>query len=417
LHPADIALLLESLPIAERLLVWNLVPAERDGAVLLEVAEGVRKTLIADMDRKEILSAARHLDSDEIADLVPALPKDIVADLLQSLDREDRAQVQSLLSFPEGTVGALMDFDMLTVREDNRLELVLRYLRRRRQLPSHASHCMVVDRDGILQGLLPIEELLLRDPETKVGEVMVKDPIFFYTTDQDQEALRRFERYDLVSAPVVNIHHQLVGRLTVDAVMEEVREAAQKDLLAQVGLREEEDLFAPLVKSARNRWAWLAINLMTAFLASRVIGLFDGTIEKLVALASLMPIVASVGGNVGNQTIALVIRGLALEQIQPANRRRLLFKELGISLVNGLLWGSVMGLFTYLLYGHLALSLVMMGAMVLNLLLAACAGVLIPLGMKKAGQDPVIGSSVVLTAITDSMGFFIFLGLATLFLR
>jgi magnesium transporter len=416
LHPADIAFILERLPLTQRKFIWDLVKVEHYGAILLEVADAVRASLIADMEQGEIIGVAKNLDSDEIADLVPSLPKDTVFELLTSLDSQNRAQVQSVMAFPEETVGALMDFDMVTVREDVTLEVVLRYLRLRGKIPDQVDQLFVVDKGGQLKGVLPLKDLVTQPLEREVKEAMMNDPVFFYTDDANREAAQVFERYDLLSAPVVNSHHQLVGCLGIDVIMDFINEQSQRERLNQVGLKEDEDLFAPVWKSGRNRWAWLVLNLMTAFLASRVIGFFEGTIEKLVALAALMPIVASVGGNTGNQTIALIIRGLALKQINTSNFNYLILKEISISLINGILWGTVVGILAYMLYHHVALSLVMISAMILNLLIAALAGIFIPMGLHYLGRDPVMGSSVILTALTDSMGFFIFLGLATLFL-
>ena len=412
LHPADIAFLLESLPRDQRLRLWRLVPSELDGAVLLEASDAVREFLIADIDKGEILSAAHGLDGDDIADLVPHLPSDLVPELLGSLAPENRAEARSALAFPEGTVGALMDFDMIPIREDKRLDVVLRYLRRFDRLPDHTNKLMVVDKGGMLTGVLFIQDLLVHDPDTSVADVMEREPVHFRTDDDIQGAARAFERYALVSAPVVNAHGQLVGRLTVDQVLEVAVDAAQEDMLAQVGLQREDDLFANVWQAASNRWPWLVINLATAFIASRVIGIFEGTIEKVVALAALMPIVASIGGNTGNQAVALTVRGLALDQIDLRNAPHLMAKELGIGAVNGVLWGSVMALVTWLLYGQLLLGAVMAAAMLLNLLLAALVGVAIPLGLKSLGRDPAMGSSILLTFITDAGGFFIFLGLA-----
>jgi magnesium transporter len=416
LHPADIAFVLESLPRDQRLRLWRLVPSELDGAVLLEASDAVREFLIADMDKGEILSAAHDLDGDDIADLVPHLPSDLVPELLGSLEPESRAEAHSALAFPEGTVGAHMDFDMIPIREDKRLEVVLRYLRRFDRLPDHTNKLMVVDKTGVLTGVLFFQDLLVHDPDSTVAEVMERDPIQFHTDDDIQESVRAFERYALVSAPVVNAHGQLVGRLTVDQVMEVAVDAAQEDMLAQVGLQREDDLFANVWQAASNRWPWLVINLFTAFIASRVIGVFEGTIEKVVALAALMPIVASIGGNTGNQAVALTVRGLALDQIDLRNARHLMAKELGISVINGLLWGGVMALVTWLLYGQFMLGAIMATAMLLNLLLAALMGVAIPLGLRSFGRDPAMGSSIILTFITDAGGFFIFLGLAAVLL-
>ncbi|OYY49176.1 MAG: magnesium transporter [Methylophilaceae bacterium 17-44-8] len=416
LHPADVAYILEALPLDDRLKVWDLVKAERDGEILLEVSDAVRQTLIADMDSQELLAAAEQLDTDELADLAPDLPKDVLQDLMFSLDAQNRERLQSALSYPEDAVGALMDFDIVTIREDITLEVALRYLRRLGSLPDHTDKLFVVDRSDILQGVLPLKRMVVHELDVNVADVMAEDAVVFHPEDIADEAAKAFERYDLVTAPVVDSNHKLVGRITVDAVMDFIRDEAESDKLSMAGLREEEDLFASIWKSVQNRWAWLAINLITALVASRVIGLFEGSIEKIVALAALMPIVAGIGGNSGNQTTTMIVRGLALGQISTHNMKSLIKKELGVALLNGLIWGSVLGLIAYLLYSNYELGLVMMSAMTLNLLLAAVMGVMIPLVMNKFGRDPAVGSSVLITAMTDSGGFMIFLGLATIFL-
>ncbi|PKO24690.1 MAG: magnesium transporter [Betaproteobacteria bacterium HGW-Betaproteobacteria-8] len=416
LHPADVAYILEALPLEERLEVWELVKAERDGDILLEVSDAVRQTLIADMDSDELLAAAEQLDTDELADLAPDLPKDVLQDLLESLDASNRERLQSALSYPEDAVGALMDFDIVTIREDISLEVALRYLRRIGSLPNHTDKLFVVDRHDVLRGVLPLKRLVVNDLELGVDEVMADDAVMFHPEDKATDAAKAFERYDLVTAPVVDENNKLIGRLTVDTVMDFIREEAESDMLSLAGLREDEDMFSSVWKAVQNRWTWLAVNLITAFVASRVIGAFEGSIEKIVALAALMPIVAGIGGNSGNQTITMIVRGLALGQVSSHNMKSLLQKELGIALLNGLIWGSVLGVVAYLLYGNVSLGIVMTGAMTLNLLLAAVMGVLIPLMMTKFGKDPAVGSSVLITAMTDSGGFFIFLGLATIVL-
>jgi magnesium transporter len=416
LHPADVAYILEALPLEQRLDVWDMVKAERDGEILLEVSDAVRQTLIADMDSDELLAAAEQLDTDELADLAPDLPKDVLQELLDSLDIQNRERLQSALAYPEDAVGALMDFDIVTIREDITLEVALRYLRRIGSLPDHTDKLFVVDRHDILRGVLPLKRLVVSDLDLGVAEIMAADAVVFHPEDKADEAAKAFERYDLVTAPVVDENNKLVGRITVDAVMDFIRDEAESDMLSMAGLREEEDLFSSVWKSVQNRWSWLAINLITALVASRVIGLFEGSIEKIVALAALMPIVAGIGGNSGNQTITMIVRGLALGQISTHNMKSLLMKELGVSLMNGLIWGSVLGLIAYWLYDNFALGVVMMSAMTLNLLLSAVMGVLIPLLMNRSGRDPAVGSSVLITAMTDSGGFFIFLGLATIFL-
>lgn len=416
LHSADVAYILESLPLDQRLLVWDMVKVERDGDILLEVSDAVRQSLIADMDSNELLAAAEQLDTDEIADLAPDLPHDVFQELLESLDSQNRERLQSALSYPDDTVGALMDFDIVTIREDITLDVVLRYLRRLGKLPAHTDKLFVVDREDALRGVLPLKRLLVNDCNCLVSVVMADDAVIFHSDEKAGDAATAFERYDLVTAPVVDASNKLVGRLTVDEVMDFIRDESESEILSMVGLREEEDLFASVWKSLQNRWTWLAINLITAFIASRVIGLFEGSIEKIVALAALMPIVAGIGGNSGNQTTTMIVRGLALGQISAHNMKGLFYKELGVSLLNGLVWGGVLGVAAFMLYHNAKLGLVMTAAMTLNLLLAAVMGVIIPMVMVRTGRDPAVGSSVMITAVTDSGGFFIFLGLATVFL-
>jgi magnesium transporter len=416
LHPADVAYILEALPLAQRLIVWDLLQPEREGEILLEVSDAVRETLIAHMDKRALVAATERLDTDEIADLAPDLPREVIQDVSRSLSPEEREQLRAAMSFPEGTVGAIMDFDLISIRDDVTVEVVLRYLRRLDEMPDHTDQLFVVDRAGRLEGLLPVNKLLVTDAEIAVSTVMARDFVRFRPEEKAEDVARAFERYDLVSAPVAAADGTLVGRVTVNAVMDYIREETDSDMLSAGGLREEEDLFASVWKSVRNRWTWLAVNLVTAFIASRVIGLFEASIAQLVALAALMPIVAGISGNSGNQTITMIVRALALGQISGASARKLFAKEIGVSALNGLIWGGVVGLFAFLIYHSWELGAVMTGAMVLSLLLAAVMGVTIPLVMQRLGRDPALGSSVMITAITDSGGFFIFLGLATVFL-
>jgi len=416
LHSADIAFILESLPLDDRIAVWQLVKAERDGDILLEVSDAVRESLIADMDRHEILAAVEPLDADELADLVEDLPTAMLPELMASLDSQQREQVQSALSYEEDELGALMDFEMVTIREDVSLEVVLRYLRRWDELPPQTDKLFVINHENLLTGVLPLHWMLVNSPDKMVRDVMAPDVNTFHPTDDAYEVAQAFERYDLVTAPVVDGGGHLIGRITIDAMVDVIREESEAEMLGRAGLREEEDIFASIWASVRNRWAWLAINLVTAFLASRVIGLFEGEIKKLVALATLMPIVAGIGGNSGNQTITMIVRATALDQVNPNAIRRLWTKELGVALFNGVIWGGVIGIVAALLYDSPMLGVVMTAAMTLNLLLAAFMGVGIPMMMIRSGRDPALGSSVFLTFMTDSGGFFIFLGLASVFL-
>ena len=421
LHSADIAYVLEALPYPDRMIVWDLVKAERDGEILLEVSESVRESLIRSMDREELVDAVETLDADEIAELAPDLPTDVVEEVRRGLSQEEREQLRASMSFPEGSVGELMDFEAITVQQGYTLDMVLRELRRLQELPDHTDQVYVVDERGELVGGLPLDRLLINQPDVLVEDVMRRDLLTLQPLDDASEAAHAFERYDLVSAPVVDPRNRVIGRVTVAEVLDLIREEGDSEMLAKAGLREEEDLFAGVWASAKNRWLWLALNLCTAFFASRVISAFDGTIERVVALATLMPIVAGIAGNSGNQTMTLIIRSIALGQVTMSNARRLLLKELAIAALNGLVWGGVAGLVAWLLYREtpygVLLGLTMTMAMVLNLLVGALIALAVPMVLERFGRDPAIGSSVLLTFSTDSMGFLIFLGLATLLFR
>jgi magnesium transporter len=418
LHPADVAFVLEGLPPDERLLVWDSVKAEIDGVVLLEVSDAVRESLTEAMDPAELEAAARTLEADELADLAPALPEELVERISRDLTTKERAQLNAALSYPGESVGARMDFELLSIRDDVTLEVVLRYLRRFDELPDHTDQVFIVDREGLLKGALPLDRLLINEPEVEVATLMKTDILTLSPMDDVGEAAQAFERYDLVSAPVVDANGRLVGRLTVDEVVDVIREESEQEALANAGLREEEDLFASVWESAKNRWLWLAVNLCTAFFASRVIDAFEGTIGKVVALAALMPIVAGIAGNSGNQTLTLLVRSLALGQATGGNQRRLVMKEIAIALLNGAVWGGIAALFVYVLYrdspNGVMLGVVMFMAMILNMLVGAAVALAVPLALRALGRDPAIGGSVLLTFTTDSGGFFIFLGLATL---
>ncbi|PTU31685.1 magnesium transporter [Stenotrophobium rhamnosiphilum] len=416
-HPADIAFVLESLAPEAREMAWHLVSAEQRGAVLLEISDAVLPTLVGDMRPDEIVAAIRDLGPDEIADLVAELPDDVAPTVLAGLDRAEQFEVRSALSFPEGSVGAMMDLHYVSVREDATLEAVQRLLRRlKHDLPEENTDIFVVDRSNELRGKLSLEQLVLNEPEQSVNEVMTRAPTFFFTDDPIKDAVAAFEKYDLLSAPVVNLHQQVVGRITVDAVLDEINERAQSESLRQAGLSKEEDLYGPVLQSSRNRWPWLGLNLLTSFGASRVIGVFDNVIVQFTVLATLIPIIASLGGNTGTQTMSLVTRAMALDQLRSSQLRQTFIKEFLVALLNGSLWGAALALMTYAMYGKWEIALVIYGAMILQLLLAAMVGVAIPVVLRRIGRDPVMGSSVLLTATTDAMGFFIFLGLAAIFL-
>lgn len=416
LPPPDLADTLEALPSEERHALWRLVENEKRGNVLLEASENVWDDLIDEMSDRELLDALQYLDIDEQIYLVQHLPRNLTGRLLATLPAEERARVRQVLHYEKNSVGAIMEFEVITVRPDVTLEVVQRYLRRLAKMPENTDKLFVTDRNKVLVGELTLTCILLNDVQRKVSEVMEDDPLTFSPEDIAENAARTFERDNLVSAAVVDPSGKLMGRLTIDEIVDVVYEETDTDLRRMGGLSAEEDVFAPVTKAVKTRWAWLAVNLCTAFIASRVIDGFEHTISQLVALASLMPIVAGIGGNTGNQTITMIVRALALQNIRPGNLTFLILREMGVALINGLVWGGIMGGITWWLYDDMALGGVMTLAMMLNLLMAALMGVIIPMTMVKLGRDPAVGSSVMITAITDTGGFFIFLGLATLFL-
>jgi len=416
LHAADVADVLEALPIRERLALWRLVEPAARGKALVEVSETVWDSLIEEMSDKDLLKTMSLLDVDDQVYLAEYLPRDLTGRVLTSLEPKQREKVREVMKFNKECVGRIMDFELMTVRPDVTLATVQRFLRLQKRIPQASDKLFITDRKNTLLGELPLTAILLNPPETKVADVMITDLTSFEPEDKAEDAASAFERYDLITAPVVDKKGKLMGRLTVEEIVDFVNNDTDSNLRRMGGLSPEEDVFSPVGKAVRNRWAWLAINLCTAFIASRVIGLFEHTISQLVALAALMPIVAGIGGNTGNQTITMIVRGLALHHVQVGNLKFLMFRELGVALINGLVWGGLMGIVTWLLYGDWEMGAVMTLAMILNLLLAALMGVIIPLTMVRIGRDPAIGSSVMITALTDTGGFFIFLGLATIFL-
>ncbi len=416
LHAADIADILESLPEDARQALWQLVPVTSRGLVLVEASETVWESLTEHMSDKAILKAIEPLDIDDQAWLARFLPRNLTGRLLTSLRPKQRADLLNIIKHDVDGVARVMDFNFITARQDIRLAVVQRFLRRKGKIPAGTDKIFITDSSNTLLGELSLTDILVNSPQSLVSEVMNASPVTFRLQDKAEDAASAFERYNLISAAVTDQQQQLIGRIAVEDIIDLVNQENENNIRKMGGIRQEEDVFAPVSKSVKNRWAWLALNLCTAFIASRVIGLFENTIAHLVALATLMPIVAGIGGNTGNQTITMIVRALALHQVEPGNFSFLFLRELGVALINGIFWGGMMGGITWLMYHNLALGGVMMLAMILNLLLAACMGVLIPLIMTKLKRDPAIGSSVLITAMTDTGGFFIFLGLATLFL-
>jgi magnesium transporter len=416
LHPAEIARLLESSPTRQRRLIWEMLDHSNDGEVLLEVGEEVRNNLMESMDEKSLLAATKGLDVDDLADLLDELPDTVVTQALQGMDYQYRTRLETVMNYDEDTAGGLMNTDTVTIRPDVTLDVVLKYLRLREKIPQNTDNIIVVDRYNHYLGILSVTNLLCADPEKTVSDSMNRDYISIKSNTLASDVANIFEDRDLVSAPVIDKNNILLGRITIDDVVDVIREESESTVLNMAGLTDEEDIFAPILPSARRRAIWLGINLITALIASGVISLFQDTIEKVVALAVLMPIVASMGGIAGSQTLTLVIRGIALGNISSTNSKSLLIKEISVGLLNSFLWASVIGIVSSYWFNNYLIGVVIGIAMIANLVFAALSGVLIPILLKKIGVDPALGGSVILTTITDVIGFFSFLALGTIFL-
>ena len=416
LHPAEIARLLESSPTRQRRLIWEMLDHSNDGEVLLEVGEEVRNNLMESMDEKSLLAATKGLDVDDLADLLDELPDTVVTQALQGMDYQYRTRLETVMNYGEDTAGGLMNTDTVTIRPDVTLDVVLKYLRLREKIPQNTDNIIVVDRYNHYLGILSVTNLLCADPEKTVSDSMNRDYISIKSNTLASDVANIFEDRDLVSAPVIDKNNILLGRITIDDVVDVIREESESTVLNMAGLTDEEDIFAPIIPSTRRRAIWLGINLITALIASGVISLFQDTIEKVVALAVLMPIVASMGGIAGSQTLTLVIRGIALGNISSTNSKSLLIKEISVGLLNSFLWASVIGIVSSYWFNNYLIGVVIGIAMIANLVFAALSGVLIPILLKKIGVDPALGGSVILTTITDVIGFFSFLALGTIFL-
>ncbi len=416
LQPAEVADLLESLPRAKRKLLWDYIELKDEGEILLEVGDEVRDSLIEEMETAELVAISENLDIDDLADFVQSLPVTVTNEVLNSMDNQNRLRVESVLSYPEDSAGGLMDLDAITVRADVTLDVVLRYLRKKGSMPRHTDRISITDRYGFYQGVLPIRRLLTRDPDTCVADVMRTDVDVINVAEKDTDVARLFEDHDLISAPVVDDDNRLLGRITIDDVVDVIREDAEQTLMSMAGLSQEDDFFSPVVRSMRRRSLWLGINLATAFLASWVAGQFAETLDQIVTLAILMTIVPSMGGIAGSQTLTLVIRGQALGQIGAGNTRWILTKEAIVGLANGLVWSMVVALIAYFWFGDGKVGVVIALALIVNMAAAGIAGVAIPVLLKKLSIDPALAGGVVLTTVTDVIGLMAFLGLATIFL-
>jgi len=416
LHSAEIADLLESFPHGPREILWGLVQPDDHGETLVHLNDEVRAGLIDAMNTDDLVAATEGLDADDLADLIKDLPGAVIQEILHSMDKQNRDRLVSVLYYPEDTAGGLMNVDTVTVRADVTLDVVLRYLRLHIDIPDNTDNLIVVDRNDNYKGILPLSRLLTNDPELLVAEIMNGETAAISATMEDTEVARLFETHDLLSAPVISEEGKLLGRITIDDVVDVIREDADHSLLRLAGLDEEDDTFAPVVKSARRRAVWLGINLFTALLASWVIGLFQATLEQVVALAVLMPIVASMGGIAGSQTLIIVIRGMALGQIGHTNARWLMYKELAVSALNGVGWAVVVAVIAATWFHDQTIGIIIGAALIINLIFAAVAGLSIPFLLQTMNVDPAHAGTVLLTTVTDIVGFMVFLGLGTIFL-
>lgn len=416
MHAADVANLLEAMPPEQREALWEIVLPEHEGEILTYLHDEARATIIEEMDAEELVAAAGQMDVEDLAEVIEELTQDQSDTILSSLDKDRRARLEAVLSYEEDSAGRLMTTDVMSVRPDVSIAVVLRWLRRHSTLPPHTDALMVTDEEGIYLGKLPMDVLVTSSPDEIIADIMEKDSeaVTVATSDHDVAAL--FDRRDLISVAVVDANKQLLGRITIDDVVDVIKEEAEETLMRSAGLDQEEDLFSPVVPSAKRRGVWLGINLITVFMAAWVIGRFEAALDQIVALAVLMPVVASMGGIAGSQTLTLTIRGLALDQIATSNTRWLLMKEVYVGALNGAVWAVVVAVVSYLWFENIGLALVIAIALIINLLAAAVSGIVVPLTLKRLGIDPALSGAVVLTTVTDIMGFLSFLGLATIFL-
>lgn len=413
--PADVAHLLESSPPKFRHIMWQMVDAENEGEVLNELSDELRTKFLSEMDASEVAGLMEGLADDDVADILQQLPDRITLEVLTSMDHQDRVRLEQVLLYPEDTAGGLMSGDTITIRAPLTLDVVLRYLRRHVEIPKMTDNLIVVNRNDQFIGLLPLRTLLVSDPSSSVREMMVTDVEPIPVTMADAEVARLFERNDWVSAPVVDDSGRLLGRITIDDVVDVIREDADHSLMSMAGLDEDEDTFATVRRTAPRRAVWLGINLVTAFIASGVINLFQDTIEKVVALAVLMPIVASMGGIAGTQTLTVLVRGIAMGQVGKNNQAWLINREVMTGALNGLLWAVVVAIAAALWFDDWNIGYIIAAAMLINLVTAAFIGAVLPLLMTRVKIDPALAGGVVLTTVTDVVGFVSFLGLATWF--
>jgi magnesium transporter len=415
LHPSEVAKLLEALTPKDRSLVWPRIKPSAQGEALKDVNEDVQTQLIDEMSVDALVRAAEGLDTDDLADIVPNLPETAVHSLLLTLDYKHREHLKKVLTYPEDSAGGLMNTDFITVRSDVTVRTVIRYLRLLKEMPIDTDKIFVVDRDFSYLGTLHISTLLTEEPEQAIMPLLSSEALEPIQANTDEsEVATLFEQRDLISAPVVDENNQLVGRITIDDVVDVIRDQAEHSVMSMVGLDEEEDVFAPIVQSTKRRSIWLGVNLVTAFIAVSFIALFEATLEQKIALAILMPVVASMGGIAGTQTLILVTRGIATGRVTTANIKSLVNKEVSVGLLNGICWAIVIAVATFYWFEDFGLSIVIGIAIIVNLIVAAFSGAFLPLLLTKLKIDPALAGGVILTTITDVIGFVAFLGLAAL---
>ncbi len=416
MHPAEIAHLLESSPRSRRRFLWELIEPENEGETLIELGEEARASLIGEMGSGELIKAVKDLDVDDIADFIQSLPNALIEQTLAGLSRQQRQRVEAVLVYDEDTAGGMMDTQILTTRADVTVDVVLRYLRLQDELPSHSDALIIINKYEKYLGIVSLSDLLTSQPEDTLKTIIDDDFPAIPADMSSREVAALFEDRNLITAPVVDISGKLLGRITIDDVVDVIRDDAEHSMMGMAGLNEEEDLFAPVLISVKRRALWLGTNLLTAFLAAWVIKQFTDTLEAAIALAVLMSIVPSMGGIAGSQTLTLVIRGIALGQVVKSNTRSLLTKELLLGFINGTIWAIVVFAISVFIFHDVGIGVVMAIAMLLNLLLAPLAGVLLPIALRKLNIDPALAGSVLLTTITDIVGYMAVLGLAALLL-
>ena len=416
LLPSELARLIESLPLKERAIIWEMIELKNKGDVVVEVADEVRDGLIEGMEAYELISAIEGMALDDLADLVADLPETLTQEVIRSLDHQDRERLTQVLAYDEDSAGGLMNIDIITVRPDVTVEVVLTYLRNQKTIPTGTDSIFVVNRNNVYKGALLLSSLVTEDPGKPVSEIMSKKIMPILAKTPSDKVVREFENRDLLSAPVIDDDEKLLGRITIDDVVDVIRDEAEHSLMSAAGLDEEDDMFSPATKSAKRRAIWLGVNLATAFLAASVVDIFQTTLDKIVLLAVLMPIVPSMGGVAGTQSLTIMTRAIALGHLDKTNTKGIFRKEVLVGILNGILWAMVVGSLTYLWFSEWLLGLVIAGAMTINLIMAALAGFGIPLMLKRLNIDPALAGGVILTTITDVVGYISFLGLGAIFL-